>query len=97
MEGLRSQLEREGYKELKVIPERGICGIYSFIFTTAIVYGLDEIDYTGRYCYPKEKIKQLVLAYAIWDGKKDPIGEWVKHKGYKEYSNPNLIEEWKNE
>ena len=84
---LFNELEKEGYSHLREIPGRGIVGIMNFAFTTAILYGLDEIGYVGRYSYESryEAIKELNL----WDGKQDPGGDWIKHKGWKEYSNPN--------
>ena len=93
MEGdeLKEHLKENGYSHFREIPGRGLCGILVFMYTTAIVYGINEIGYTGRYCYPHENVKELALAYQIWDGVEDPIGPWVKHKGEVEYSNPNLI------
>lgn len=84
---LRKFLEEEGYMHLKQIKGRGICGIKRFIFTTAIVYGLDEYGYKGRYCYPHHEIAALTIAYSTWDGGDDPIGPWIKHKRDVEYSN----------
>ena len=90
LEQIRPILEQFGYKQLKIIDGRGLCGIKTFAFTTAIVYGLDATGYLGRYCYPFDKIQDLVLAYEIWDGKSDPLGGWIKHKGYLEYKNPQI-------
>lgn len=84
-----------GYKNVKFIPGRGICAIGThFIFTAAIIYGIDPSGdfWTGRYCYPLHKVNDLVAAFRIWDGKEDPIGQWVKHKGLTEYTNPNYKE-----
>jgi len=86
---LKAYLEENGYYHLKEIPGRGLCGVRTFMYTIAIVYGLDKEGYVGRYCYPHENAKDLALAYLIWDGVDDPIGPWVKHKGEIEYSNPN--------
>lgn len=86
---LKEFLEGEGYYQLRKIEGRGLCGLLPFIYTVAIVYGIDSIGYKGRYCYPRENANDLVLAYTIWDGKEDPIGNWIKHKGYTEYTNPN--------
>lgn len=85
-------LQKESYSQLRFIERRGICGIMRFAFTTAIVEGLDRSGYEGRWCYPHSEIKNLALAYLIWDGKGDPQGPWIKYKGRVEYSNPNLKE-----
>lgn len=87
MENLIDLLEIQGYSWLASKPEKGLCGIYSFIFTTAIVAGIDETGYKERWCYPcmadaKEALQQ-------WDGVGDPPGDWIKHKGFGgDYPNP---------
>jgi hypothetical protein len=86
-------LIKEGYHALKVIEGRGICGIFRFMFTTAIVYGIDGGGYKGRYCYPHGNIMECVINYFTWDGVDDPRGPWVKHKGHEEYTNPELKED----
>ena len=89
LELLRDDLEVEGFSHLKVVPGRGICGLKRFIFTTAIVEGIDALGYSGRWCYPHELEKEAFLGFVIWDGKEDPIGRWIKYKGQRgEYSNP---------
>jgi hypothetical protein len=84
---LLEYLESEGYFMLCEIPGRGICGLYYYIFTVGLVYGMGEKGYKGRYCYPNlATAKEALLS---WDGKDDPKDdEWMKHKGYKEFSNP---------
>ena len=85
---LKNQLKQEGYYMIREIPNRGICAIYPFIFTIAIVYGIDnDGSYLGRYCYPRSKCLDAILSLQIWDGDGDPDGEWIKHKGGIEYSN----------
>lgn len=87
-EELKDQLSIEGYTELQEIPGRGICGLYRFILTVGLVYGIDEIGYRGRWCYPS--MTDAKLALALWSGKGDPSGEWIKYKGEGgEYSNSN--------
>jgi hypothetical protein len=88
---LKKYLESEGYTGIREIEGRGIYGVHRFIFTTAIVYGIDETGYKSRWCYPHSLIMELAIAYSKWDGIGDPEGNWIKHKGYMEYSNPNLI------
>lgn len=85
---LKHFLENEGYSNLREVPGRGLCGTYRFLFTTGLVYGIDESGYKGRYCY--ETAQEAVEALSEWDGENDPGGEWIKHKGKTEYSNPNL-------
>ena len=75
LEILREELEAEGYYGLKVITGQGICGMSKFVFTTAIVVGLTNIGYKGRYCYPHELVKECVLAYNIWDGSFRKLGK----------------------
>lgn len=88
-ENLIKFFETEGYYNVKFIEGRGFCGMQRFIFTTAIVEGLDEIGYKGRWCYPHELVKECAIAYELWDGVGDPKGRWIKYKGQTEYSNPN--------
>lgn len=95
LEILQSQLEQEGFYDLKVIPGQGICGMMRFIFTTAIVVGIDNVGYRGRYCYPHALVKECVLAYNIWDGTGHPLGGWLKYKGGDgEFCNPKLENEY---
>lgn len=94
LEKLQKYLEENGYFNLQVIEGRGICGLEKFLFTVGLCYGLDEVGRKGRYCYPYEYALDAVLALAIWDGKKDPGGRWIKHKGYiGEYGNPKTEHE----
>lgn len=81
-----------GYSNVKYIPGRGICAIGThFLFTVAILYGIDPsgMGWKGRYCFPVHKAADLISAFAIWDGVDDPLGQWIKHKGPTEYTNPN--------
>ena len=87
------KLESLGYKAPKPIEGKGWCAVVNtfFVFTNAIIYGIDKTGMTwaGRYCYPKSNPLAPLLAFAQWDGQGDPTGPWVKHKGAEEYSNPN--------
>jgi len=83
-------LESEGYTEIREIEGRGLCGLKHFMFTTGLVYGMTKIEYEGRYCF--ERFSDAKEALNNWDGKGDPTGPWIKHKGSVEYSNPNLNE-----
>lgn len=94
LEKLKPFLEENGYKHLRVVEGRGICGLEPFLYTVGLCYGLDEIGRRGRYCYPHKDALQAVVALAVWDGKEDPIGKWIKHKGYDgDYWNPLVPEE----
>lgn len=77
------------YFNVKEIEGRGICGLLRMVFTVGLVYGIDEVGYTGRYCYPTRI--DAIDAINKWDGKEDPPGDWIKHKGYREYRNPNNV------
>jgi hypothetical protein len=93
LEILREELEKIGYFGLRVVEGRGICGIEPFIFTYGLCYGLDYWGRQGRWCYEKKYAQDAVIALAVWDGKEDPAGRWIKYKGDRgEYSNPKLLE-----
>lgn len=79
-----------GFSHLGELEGRGLCGIHPQIFTHAIAYGIDEEgNIEGRYCFT-ERI-DAVIALSLWDGKGDPSGDWIKHKGQSgEYRNPKL-------
>lgn len=72
-------LEKEGFTQLREVEGRGICGIMRFMFTVGLVYGLDTTGYKGRWCY--DNAIEPIAALSIWDGKDDPIGNWIKYKG----------------
>lgn len=85
-------LEAMGYLIPLEIPGRGVCAIMRQLFTVAIVYGIDEHGFEGRYCYPS--MQQAIFAFSDWiydwDGIGDPPGDWIKHKGRAgEWGNPN--------
>jgi hypothetical protein len=87
-EELEQFLTENEYVELREIEGRGICGLRNFMFTIGLCYGLTEHDYAGRFCYPRPFTMDAIEAIKTWDGKGDPPGNWVKHKGATEYSNP---------
>lgn len=86
-EEFKSELEAEGYSLLTEVPGRGICGLRVFMFTCGLCYDLDEFQYKGRYCY--RSTVEAAVAIKTWDGMGHPPGEWVKHKGEREFWNPN--------
>lgn len=93
LEILREQLENDGWLHLRVVEGRGICGFCPFIYTMGLCYGVDNVGWFGRWCYPHAEAYNAYLAFAVWDGKEDPLGKWVKYKGRDaEYENPKLQE-----
>lgn len=89
------RMENEnGYKLVKWLsPERGYVCVSDFAFTIGVMFGLDEYDYGGRWCYPKDIYVEAIVAFDLWDGKGDPMGDWVKYKGQDgERFNDNLKE-----
>lgn len=88
-EQIKLTLAAEGYKHLRYIEGRGICGIRFFVFTIGLCYGLDETGYAGRYCYPD--LCTAITGLEAWSGVDDPKDEyWIKHKSSaREYRNPN--------
>ena len=67
------------YTHLRPIPNHGPYGIARQIFTVALVVGLDETGYVGRYCFPT--MLDATKAIEEWDGEGDPPGPWIKWKG----------------
>ena len=89
---LKRQLTVDGYKVIREITGRGLCGLREFVFTIGLCYGLDKNGCTARYCYAKEDVGHAVMAISIWDGKDHPQGPWIKHKGAGiDESNPKNI------
>jgi hypothetical protein len=50
-EELKKHLEDLGYVSPREIEGRGICALHKFMYTVAIVWGLDDSGYSGRWCY----------------------------------------------
>ena len=87
---LIQRLESEGYYNIRYVQGKGLCGLREFLFTIGLCYGLEENSYAGRYCYPKHSATDSHIALTTWNGKGDPIGNWIKHKGFGgEYTNAN--------
>jgi len=70
--------EKHGYTHVKLLP-CGATGILEFAYTTAIVLGIDDVGYSGRYCY--ETHAEAVEALEQYSGTGDPSGPWIKYKG----------------
>ena len=78
MPDLMKMLEREGYKNIKVLDTKEVAATMPFIFTHAIVVGLGHGGYRTRFCYERET--DAVKALAEWDGEGWPPGYWIKEK-----------------
>jgi hypothetical protein len=76
---LEDKLIDMGYLTPREIGGLGWCAGYPFLFTYALVVGLDEFGYRYRYCY--EAVGPVMTALAEWDGVGDPPGPWIKRKG----------------
>ena len=70
---------REDYEAIRAIPGHGECGLRRFMFTHALVTGLDAYGYAGRYCY--ETRAEALAALENWRDSDDPPGPWIKYKG----------------
>lgn len=88
---LRDKLLLEGYFDLKETEQKGICGLRRFLYTVGVVYGLDYTGYSGRYCFAD--LLDARDALAKWNGYGEIGGNWIKHKGDVEYSNPNYTKQ----
>ncbi len=67
-------LIKNGYSDLRVVGELGVCGISRFMYTVGVCCGCDETGYQGRICFDTMQNAQLFLK--DWDGITMPtIGE----------------------
>jgi hypothetical protein len=71
MSALIDQMREMGYGKLREIPNRGLCGVFRFLFTVGVVYGIDEVGYKGRYCFDTALNAGLFLE--DWDGITLPV------------------------
>lgn len=75
---LEKSLLEMGYTHLYIIGDEAV-GVLDFMYTTAIVVGLDKNQYRGRYCY--ESRQDAVKALLEWkDTGVGPVG-YIKFKG----------------
>ena len=77
-ERLLELLAREGYRNLKKMPNGEWAGIQNMLFTTALVIGLDEIGCRTRFCFETAEAAEVSLAE--WEGEGFPPGWWIKQK-----------------
>ena len=70
-------MTEEGYYNIKQLPDGRFCGLYRFLFTEAIIIGMDKTGYQYRYCYKPETIAAAQLEK--YDGTEEPTG-WIVKK-----------------
>ena len=75
---LYAQLRADGYEWMRELPSGVSIGVFRFIYTTALMVGIDAYGYRTRYCY--ERYDEAVAACNAWDGEGDPPGQWIKQK-----------------
>lgn len=87
------RMKIEHIHNIEWIDGRGYCGLMSFMFTVGLVYGIGEIDYDGRYCYPNATDAMVgFLNWKVLGGENEPANCWIKHKSkFCDIQNPNLI------
>lgn len=75
---------------MRTVPGNGLCGLQRYIYTWAIVAGIDAFGgYQRRYCF--EHRDDAEESFSKWDGLDHPEGPWIKLKGLNvELLNPNL-------
>lgn len=84
----RALLVAQGYRQA-VVRNGQVCAIKDFVYTTALLVGIDHIGYSLRYCY--EHACEAEAALAAWHGQGHPGGPWIKCKGAEiELLNPDL-------
>lgn len=74
-EEMKTWLESMNYFNLEEKNGK-LCGLFRFLFTVAIVVGIDENGYEYRYCY--DNLNEALSAYNDWNGEGDPEGYIVK-------------------
>lgn len=76
---LAARFEPEGYTNLDVVNDE-IVGLRRFIFTSAIVVGIDAVGYRTRYCYGTMFEAKRALQDWKASGDEEPSG-YIKRKG----------------
>jgi hypothetical protein len=101
---LEQILISDGYFNLKEV-DGIIIGLYKFMFTIGLMvdikvesgFGQQISSYKYRYCYPYDKSLECLMDLELYDGIGDPIGGWVKQKGYGiDRVNPQIEKDWIN-
>lgn len=78
--------ESMGYTPTKLLPSGEWAGVQDYMFTAALVIGLDQTGWRTRYCF--EHRADAEKAFEAFTGECDPIGPWIKQKP-EERLNPN--------
>ena len=81
------------YVCMRQLDDGSFIGVLKMLSTTALVYGVDEDGYAGRYCYPNvnDAIEDFAQVTKL-DQHNEPENEkWIKHKGRIERLNPRWI------
>ena len=86
----KQQLQDMGYLFVRQLPTGDWIGVYRFLYTTALLVGLDDAGYRTRFCYEHET--DAIAAALIFDGTGDPPGPWIKEKGARERLGPGATE-----
>lgn len=63
-------LRDNGYRELREVEGRGVCGLQRFLYTVGVCVGLDKTGYRGRFCFDTWSNASLFLKE--WDGETMP-------------------------
>ena len=61
---------------MREVPDNGICGLYTMIWTTALVVDMEEYGYSHRFCF--ETPQGALVALKSWSGTGDPMGYIVR-------------------
>ena len=75
-EDLKEYLYEQGYRFMREVPDQGLCGLFTMLFTTALVVDLEESGYSHRFCY--ETPLEALSALKSWTGEGDPLGYIVR-------------------
>lgn len=78
-EPLLAFLREQGYRDFRWLEGQGWCALQDYMYTCAIVVGMNGGGYEGRYCYADGQEAERELR--CWDGQGDPGGQWIKYKG----------------
>ena len=75
----RELFKREGYVLVTKIGDHGWCGIKSFMFTWAIISGMDRYGYEDRWCYHDLMMAAEAMRHWVEDPTAaEPFG-WHRH------------------
>ena len=78
LSAVSAMAEEEGLVDLRVAAGQ-VCAVKRFLYTTAVMVGLQPYRYERRYCYEHEADAREALA--AWTSGEHPPGPWIKCKG----------------